>query len=147
MRLITRDGAAAEDLAQEAFLRLTEELQQGRVPDSPAAWLHRVGMNLATSRARHAAVERRHADRVARPPAMDEPESFAISHETNALFARAFRSLRPVDQQAILLAAQGYRGPEIAARTGRTLLAARTLLCRARSRMREALATEGFMAT
>ena len=46
---VTRDPCQAEDLVQDAFLRLTTEVAAGRVPDDPGAWLHRVGHNLAMS--------------------------------------------------------------------------------------------------
>ena len=47
---LTRDPNAAEDLAQDAFERLTTEVRAGRVPDEIGGWLHRVGHNLAMSR-------------------------------------------------------------------------------------------------
>jgi DNA-directed RNA polymerase specialized sigma24 family protein len=40
------------------------------------------------------------------------------------------------DRTVMLLAAQGYRASEIGERIGRTELATRTLLCRARGRLR-----------
>ena len=39
---VTRDGAAAEDIVQEAFLRLVRESRSGRFPDNARAWLYRV---------------------------------------------------------------------------------------------------------
>ncbi len=49
----TRDHAAGEDLLHETFVRLLTELAAGRQPRHLRAWLFRVGINLATSRARH----------------------------------------------------------------------------------------------
>jgi DNA-directed RNA polymerase specialized sigma24 family protein len=49
------------------------------------------------------------------------------------------------DRNALVLAAQGYHGPEIAASLGRTSGATRTLLCRARSKVRGQLELAGFM--
>ena len=62
LTLVTRDGEVAQDLAHETFIRLAHEIEAGRAPDDTAAWLHRVGRNLATSRGRHLQVEKRHAE-------------------------------------------------------------------------------------
>jgi DNA-directed RNA polymerase specialized sigma24 family protein len=64
VRRLTREAEVAEDLAQETFLRLQREMQRGRTPTNPRAWLYRVAGNLAMSRGRHVAVVRR---RLARP--------------------------------------------------------------------------------
>jgi DNA-directed RNA polymerase specialized sigma24 family protein len=47
------------------------------------------------------------------------------------------------DRAALILAAQGYRGTEIARHLGRTELASRALLCRARSRLGAQLTAAG----
>src|SRR5688572_20555796 len=52
LRRSTRDEGAAEDLLQEAFLRLTREVDAGRTPEHVRAWLYRVASNLAISRGR-----------------------------------------------------------------------------------------------
>src|SRR5215211_4492638 len=52
LRRGTRDQAAAEDLLQDAFLRLAQEIAAGRSPDNVRAWLYRVAANLIISRAR-----------------------------------------------------------------------------------------------
>jgi len=44
----TRSREAAEDLLQEAYLRLTTEMRADRAPDSTRAWLYRVGANLVS---------------------------------------------------------------------------------------------------
>jgi hypothetical protein len=44
-----------------------------------------------------------------------------------------------VERTAVVLAAQGVGGPEIATRIGKSQLATRALLCRARRRMRPLL--------
>src|SRR5688572_20697376 len=60
-RALTRDSAVAEDVVQDAFTRLTVELQAGRAPDNVSAWLHRVVANLVASRGRRTQVALRHA--------------------------------------------------------------------------------------
>lgn len=62
--LLCGDGAMAEDLAQEALVRLWERwLTNGR-PEHPMAWCYRVGVNLARSAARRRGIEQRTLRRV-----------------------------------------------------------------------------------
>jgi RNA polymerase sigma-70 factor, ECF subfamily len=143
---MVRDRAAAEDLAQEAFLRLAQEAMRGRMPDNVAGWLFRVGANLAASRGRHAAVVSRTA--VPRPAAdeLECPETAVLAAERNDAVADALAQLSDDHRRALVLAAHGYRGPEIAADLGRTPLATRALLFRARSRVRAHLVAAGIEA-
>lgn len=145
-RSFVRDEAAAEDLVHEAFLRLAREVREDRTPDNVAAWLFRVTANLATSRARRVAVAARFADALDGPEADPDPEAAVIDLERYEALREALQELAPHDRTALLMAAHGYRGPEIAARLGRTQLATRTLLCRARGRVRARLTTAGFAA-
>jgi DNA-directed RNA polymerase specialized sigma24 family protein len=57
----TGEEAAAEDLVHEAFVRLLAESAAGRPPVHVRAWLFRVVVNLATSRARRQGVAGRGA--------------------------------------------------------------------------------------
>jgi RNA polymerase sigma-70 factor (ECF subfamily) len=49
----------AEDLAQEALIRLCRDWRRVRKLDAPERWLHRVAINLAHSHYRRKAIERR----------------------------------------------------------------------------------------
>src|SRR3989441_3736544 len=50
---LLRDGAAAEDCVQEAFVRAFKAWPRWR-PDAPAeAWLHRIALNVAASHRRY----------------------------------------------------------------------------------------------
>jgi len=139
----TRDALLAEDIAQEAFLRLAVEVAAGRTPDNIGAWLHRVGRNLATSNGRHATVaERRRGDLVSGDLA-PSPEVATLEAEESRALHQALARLATSDRQVLLLAAHGFRGPEIARRIGRTEGATRTLLCRARSKARQQLTQAG----
>jgi len=140
LRSLTRDDALAEDLVQEAFLRLTAEIVAGRQPANSGAWLWRVARNLATSHARHVAVESRSAWRLVGPATDEAPEHVIVRAERDRVVRRAVACLPPAHRLAVLLAAEGYAGPEIAARLDRTPLATRALLCRARGRLRGELA-------
>jgi RNA polymerase sigma-70 factor (ECF subfamily) len=136
---MTRDWAAAEDIVSEAFLRLARELGAGRCPENPAAWVSQVARHLAISRARRAATAARLAPRLVDPSVGEDPVIAALASERATAVRAVLSSLSPVERIAIELASQGVRGPEIAARIGRTPLATRALLCRARRRMRPLL--------
>jgi RNA polymerase sigma factor (sigma-70 family) len=61
--LLTGQRPLAEDLAQEAFLRVASRIREVS-PDAFGAYLRRTVVNLVRSHFRHARVERRYADRV-----------------------------------------------------------------------------------
>jgi len=144
LTVLTRSADVAEDLAQEAFFRLARELEAGRAPDDPAAWLHRVAGNLVASRGRHLSVVDRRAGDLPRPDEPDSPETVIVEAELCGALRTVLAELSATDRDALLLAAQGYHGPEIAASIGRTPGATRTLLCRARSKVRGRLEVAGF---
>jgi len=141
---MTRDRDAAEDVAQEALVRLWLEIEAGRAPDNPAAWLRRVSANLVASGARHAAVVRRYAETEAARPRDPVPsvEGAAEDRERRAALGVALATLARADCEAIVLAAAGVPRARIATHLGRTEPAARTLLCRARGRLRRAFDAE-----
>ena len=56
--LLTGDRALAEDLVQDAFVRLVGRLRHLREPEAFWAYLRRMIVNLATSHFRHRRVER-----------------------------------------------------------------------------------------
>lgn len=140
MTALTRDGEIAADIVQEAFLRLARELAAGRRPDNAPAWLAQVARNLATSRARRTSTASRFEPFLDRPKTPEDPANAVIATErANAVHA-ALADMRPVDRAVLILAAEGHHNAEIALRIGRTELATRALLCRARRRLRPVLA-------
>ena len=140
---LTRDFEVAEDVTQEAFLRLVLEAQAGRFPDNVRGWLYRTTANLIVSRARHAAVARRLAPRLLRSAGPVEPDAIAVLQEQQHELTAALASLSAVDRVVLLMAAHGATGEEIAGRLGRSHGATRTLLCRARGRLRAAAMEPG----
>lgn len=136
---MTRDATAAEDIVSEAFLRLARELAAGRRPDHPPAWVAQVARHLAISRARRASTATRLAPRLVDRGVGEDPAMATLASERAAAVRTVLDSLPPAERLAIVLAAEGVRGPEIADRIGRTPLATRALLCRARRRMRPLL--------
>lgn len=138
---VIRDPVAAEDLLQDAFLRLTLEVRAGRAPDDLGAWLHRVGYNLAMSRGRRQAVADRHRRDLVSTELGRSPESLAVAIEEQLRVRAALDTLGSADRSALVLASLGYDGPEIARSIGRTQGATRTLLCRARAKLRARILT------
>ena len=66
--LLTGDRALAEDLVQDAFVRLVGRLRHLREPSAFWTYLRRTIVNLATSHFRHRRVERAYLERVAAAP-------------------------------------------------------------------------------
>jgi RNA polymerase sigma-70 factor (ECF subfamily) len=141
---LTRDPSLAEDLASEAFLRLTIEIRAGRDPLDPAAWLYRVGANLAISRARRTSVARRAMPGLLERDLAPSPEDEVVTRERDLVVRGALASLPEADQAVVVLAARGYPSVEIARIIGSTGAATRTRLCRARGRLRERLVLAGL---
>lgn len=79
-RFFTDDGAAAEHLVQEAFIRLARSAHRIRDPERAAAYVRSIVINLARDHNRRGLVSLRH-----RPPAQ-RPE---ISAEDDALKRRS----------------------------------------------------------
>jgi RNA polymerase sigma-70 factor (ECF subfamily) len=140
---LTRDAVIAEDLVQDAFVRLTVEISAGRVPDDIGPWLFRVAHNLAMSRGRRLTVADRKRSALAVPDQPESPESVALAAERDREVSRVVAELDPVQQEALALAAMGYGGIEIARTIGRSHGATRTLLCRARAAARARLLATG----
>lgn len=72
--LLTGDAALAEDLVQDAFVRLAGRLLHLRDPGGLHAYLRKTVVNLAHSHHRHRAVERRHEERRAAEVAGGGPD-------------------------------------------------------------------------
>lgn len=137
----TRDVGAAEDIVQEAFLRLCRELRAGaEPPDNVRAWLYRVAGNLAISRGRHVGVTRRWLSRVARDEeTFEAPERTALRYESHEQLQEALARLPQEQRIGLMMAAHGFSGHEVAETLGRTDVSTRTMLCRARFRLRSLL--------
>lgn len=69
--LLTGDRTAAEDLVQEAFVRVTGRFGHLRVPDAFAAYLRRTIVNLHTSQLRRVRLERAHLERARHAAPLD----------------------------------------------------------------------------
>ena len=140
---VTRDGAAAEDIVQEAFLRLVRESRAGRHPDNARAWLYRVVVNLARTRARRRAVADRWRGLFANRDVVRSPEDDIVGREGAAILAALVASLPTDARMAFLLATDGHSGQEVAALMGRSEGATRNLLWRARRELRGRMEQRG----
>ncbi len=138
----TRDAAVAEDLTQETFLRFVREASAGRLPDNVRGWLVRVAANLATSRGRRLQTADRMKGALVSVDVGRSAEDEVVRRERVSALQAALDDLSVTDRSALLLAARGYPGPEIAVLLGRSEGATRTILCRARVRLRRRLEME-----
>jgi RNA polymerase sigma factor (sigma-70 family) len=137
---LTRDPEVAADVTQEAFLRLYVEARAGRLPDNISAWLYRTSANLIVSRARHTAVANRLAPRLVNDDQPAQPEAIAVLRETHDELDNLLARLPAPERAALVMAAHGATGREMARRLGRSQIATRTVLCRARRRLRASFA-------
>jgi RNA polymerase sigma-70 factor, ECF subfamily len=138
----TRDRQLAEDVLQETFLRLVREARSGRAPSDPRAWLFRVASNQVISAARRRATVARWAPFLPRGTDPPSSEAVVLERETRDRVEAALAVLSHDARTAVLLAAHGLGTAAVAAAVGRTELATRSLLCRARLRIREHLDRE-----
>jgi RNA polymerase sigma-70 factor (ECF subfamily) len=97
MWLVARDRVEAEEVVQEAFLRVWERWKHVSVMTDPAGYLFRTAMNLFMSRRRRAAVAIRRAVRTL------PPEDGLARVEERDEVVRALASLTPRERAAIVL--------------------------------------------
>jgi RNA polymerase sigma factor (sigma-70 family) len=138
-----RDHEAAEDFVHEAFVRLIAEVDADRTPRHPRAWLYRVVANLIVSRVRHASVAERHATPTGGEDAGPEPAY--LERERQAHLDVVLGELDEDARTALLMAASGFNGMEIAEAIGRSGNATRTLMCRTRLQLRHRLESYGSL--
>lgn len=130
---ILGDLQEAEDVVQEAFLRLWEKNPEFESPAHQRSWLLKVTVNGCKSRLR-APWRRRTAPLLESYPAAD-PEEQAV--------LEVIQSLPPKDRAALhLYYYEGYQTAEIAAMTGWREGTVRSRLARARDKLRELLKGE-----
>jgi RNA polymerase sigma-70 factor, ECF subfamily len=126
---LTGDGDVAEDIAQEAFVRL---LRQELPEQEVRPWLFTVAMNLVRDRARKA--ERRQRllmtapSLVTRPPLPDENLERA---ERITAVRTVLERIPERDRQLLLMREEGFRYDEIARVIGVAPASVGTLIARA----------------
>jgi RNA polymerase sigma-70 factor (ECF subfamily) len=101
----------AEELAQDAFLKMWERWDTVASLDDPVAYLHRIAINAFRKRLRRAEVGRRLTRRA--------PESAPTTGEDVVLLDEALRSLTPRQRAALVLTEiLGYSADEAAKELG-----------------------------
>lgn len=138
-RSLVREREAAEDVVAEAFARLVREAHAGRLPDDVRGWLYRVTANLVLSRGRRMTVARRFLTQLVDRRTSESPESRHLRLDIDPRLRDAVLSLSADSRVAVVMAARGASGREIAEALGRSEAATRTLLTRARQRLRARL--------
>ncbi len=114
---LVRDKAAAEDCAQETFVRAYQNWKRWK-PDAPVeAWLHRIAINVAISDRRHQQL--RQAGEVIRRLGKPAPPPDPASLVERSDLVQALRKLPPKQAAALVLRHyHGYSNREIAAALG-----------------------------
>jgi RNA polymerase sigma-70 factor, ECF subfamily len=133
--LVTRDRQEAEDVMQEAFLKVLQRWNLVQGLESPTGYLYRTAMNTLTSRRRRAAVAARSVlRRSARQP--DDFESV----DTRTDVGRALDALTQ-RQRAVLVLIDllGFPANEAATTLGIAPSTVRVLLSRARDTVRRTI--------
>ena len=141
---VTRDTNVAEDLVQETFLRLVAEVSDRQRPDNVRAWLYRVCGNLAVSRARRRAVADRFAPLLAFRSDAAAADAHVIRDEETRALVDALAHVSPDARAALVMAAQGFSGREIAQALRRSESSTRTMMFRAREKVRTELSRGGY---
>ena len=136
---MTRDPDTANDLLQETFARYMASLAEHPAPTNERAWLYRVAGNLALSRGRRIGARQRWEARQRAGQPVGSPEEEVVRTERERELLEAMAVLSADARGALLMSAQGFSGVEIAATLGRTEQATRTMLSRARMRIRSRL--------
>jgi RNA polymerase sigma-70 factor, ECF subfamily len=132
--LLTRNGHEAEELMQDAFLRLWERWERVGSLEDPVGYLYRTAMNLFRSRLRRAAVAVRRA--VGHLPARDPLGEV----EEREAVARALGALTRRQRAAVVLTdLLGFTSDEAGAALGISGSTVRVLTSRARATLEKEL--------
>jgi RNA polymerase sigma-70 factor (ECF subfamily) len=133
---ILRDSAAAEECAQEAFVRAYRAWGSWK-PEAPAeAWVHRIALNVASSYRRRERL--RGVSEVLRR--RSRPELNGHDPEGAVALADALRRLPPSDAALIILRHHhGYSNREIATALGAPESTVASRLAAAKRRLRDEL--------
>jgi RNA polymerase sigma-70 factor (ECF subfamily) len=146
---LVRDAATAEELVQEAFVRVHRAREQYRPEARFSTWLYRIATHLAWNelrrprrRARHESVDAEAAAPIAAPGApVDE---VVHARRVSAQVETALAALPERQRAALWLAAvEGQSYAEVAAALATSEVAVKALVHRARSALADALAESG----
>lgn len=137
---LTGEADAAEDIAQEAFVRLlTQNLPEGEA----RPWLFAVATNLVRDRARkHERRQRLLQAEPVLPTAPARPDEAVERSEDIARVRDALARIAPRDRQLLLMREEGFTYEEMARAIGVAPSSVGTLIARALKRFAGAYAQE-----
>lgn len=125
----------AEDLTQEAFFRLFQEISAGRRVDNIRPWLFRVAHNLAMDQQRSPGCAAESLSALPEPcdtgPGAAGAERRLLDAERRQRLRKALARLSPQERHCLELRAEGLRYREIAEALGVALPTVQTVLGRA----------------
>jgi RNA polymerase sigma-70 factor (ECF subfamily) len=131
--LVTGDRHEAEEIAQDAFVRVFERWDRVGGLEDPTGYLFRVSMNLCRSRYRRASLVLRRT-LLLTPAATDD----LAAVENHDAVVRLLRGLDPKQRAAVLLTAiLDYSAEEAGRMLGLRASSVRSLTTRARARMKD----------
>lgn len=133
------DRAEAEDVAQEAFVKLVGTPLLARPDDEVFAWLSRVALNTGTNRLRDRQRAQQRMERAGRLEVVSSPEDplrTAVRHEEQTAVRQALETLPERQRQVLLLRHAGYSYAEIATTLHLALGSVGVLLARAEGAFR-----------
>jgi RNA polymerase sigma-70 factor (ECF subfamily) len=132
--LVTRNQHEAEEIAQDAFLRIFERWDRVGGMDDPGGYLYRTAMNVWRSRGRRTAVAIRRAVRVL--PADDS----LAEVESRDVVVRALAQLTPRQRAALVLTdLLGFTSEDAGRALGVRASTVRVLAARARTALQEGM--------
>lgn len=138
---VTRDAAAAQDVAQETFLELARKA--GGITQSVAAWLHRVAWNRACDAVRRESTRKRVEEAMAETWHTDHEATWPdIEPHVDASLNELPNELREV---LVLYFLEGRTQAEVARHLGKNQATVSRAIERGISAMREALRSRGVI--
>ncbi len=139
MHRVVGNSADADDIVQEAFLRMLRTNLESEGEERWRRYLYRIASNLIVDRWRRGKFEQGVAT-------MHEPAVPAPHYEDDATVAKIFDELKPRERALLWLAyVEGESHEEIAASLGIGRRGVRVLLFRARRRLRDLLQARGIL--
>ena len=140
---MSRDPTLAQDIVQEAFVRVLESPNTPRDPKAFRAYLYRVVLNLV--RDHHRRQSRWAALRIFTAPPPD-PADEVQHHHRDAALARAMRRLDRAQREAVYLRFfEDASYEEIGRMLSRREASVRVLVHRALAKLRESLGQDGLL--
>lgn len=102
-RLFTDDRNAAEDLVQEAFIRLHRSADRIRDPEKAAPYLRSILLNLARDHNRRGLMSLRHAEALTPESSPEAPEDRVVLNDQQTMVIAALEDLPTRQRECLLL--------------------------------------------